>query len=324
VDCNSLSFSETISLVAGKGGLMEEKYNDLETRFKYLVPNDTDKKFGIWVNTTGFECISPNTPYPLKGHPAGYFFNTKKGRILREYQLLYITKGKGVFAAENVPQREIEKGSLFIIFPGQWHTFHSLPETGWNNYYIGFEGPLIDHIVKDGFLSKDKPLLHVGLNEELVSLFSRALEIAEADRMAAQQQLGGIVLYMIGMILSIMKNDNTSVINNKIEQAKIIMNENVFKEVNPRELAVKLCISYSNFRKTFKEYTGFAPAKYLRLLKLHKAKQLLMESPHNVKEIAFMLGYESTEHFNTLFKKYFQLTPLNYRRSTTTQKNTPA
>jgi AraC-like DNA-binding protein len=299
---------------------MSKKYNDLETRFKYLIPNDTDKRFGIWVNTIGFERIPPNSPYPLKGHPSGYFFNAKKGRILHEYQLLYITKGKGAFASENMPRKEIDKGSLFVLFPGQWHTFHSLPETGWNGYYIGFEGQVADAIVKDGFLSKEKPLLNVGLNEELVSLFSRALEIAEADRMASQQQLGGIVLYMIGMILSISKNDNANSINNKIEQAKIVMNENVFKEIDPEELAAKLRVSYSNFRKTFKEYTGFAPAKYFRLLKLHKAKQLLLESSYSVKEISFMLGYESTEHFNALFKKYFELTPLKYRHATAIQK----
>jgi AraC-like DNA-binding protein len=299
---------------------MSKKYNDLETRFKYLIPNATDKKFGVWVNTTGFECILPNTPYPLKDHPEGYFFNAKKGRILHEYQLLYITKGKGVFASESMPQKELEKGSLFILFPGQWHTFHSLLETGWNNYYIGFEGQLIDNIVKDGFLSKEKPLLNVGLSEELVSLFWRALEVAEADRMASQQLLGGIVLYMIGLILAISKNNNASVISDKIEQAKIVMNENVFKEVDPQELAAKLYIGYSKFRKLFKEYTGFAPAKYFRLIKLHKAKQLLAESTYNVKEIAFMLGYESIENFNALFKKYFNLTPLDYRRSTAVQK----
>ena len=54
--------------------------------------------------------------------------------------------------------------------------------------------------------SKDNQVLEVGLNEELVTLFSRALEIAEADKISSQQYLSGIVLHMIGMILSISKN----------------------------------------------------------------------------------------------------------------------
>lgn len=303
---------------------MSDKYNNLETRFKYLISNDRDRKFGLWVNTVGFERIPPDSGYPLKSHPSGYFFNTQKGRILHEYQLLYVTKGRGAFASENTPEKQVVKGTLFILFPGLWHTFRSLKETGWNNYYIGFEGPVIDSLAKEGFLSKENAMLRVGLNEELVSLFLRALEIAEADRMASQQQLGGIVLYMLGMILSIAKNDSAGSNTNKIEQAKIIMDENVFKEINPRELAEKLCISYSNFRKAFKRYTGFSPAKYFQLLKLHKAKQLLMDTSFKVKEISFMLGYESTEHFNAVFKKYFHLTPLNYRRASVTHKSASA
>ena len=69
-------------------------YNDLGVEFKYLIVNDMDRKFGLWINTVGFQSIQPNSPYPLKDHPSGYFFNAQKGRTLREYQILYITKGR--------------------------------------------------------------------------------------------------------------------------------------------------------------------------------------------------------------------------------------
>ena len=96
-------------------------------------------------------------------------------------------------------------------------------------------------------MSKDNQILEVGLNEELVALFSRALEVAEADKISAQQYLSGIVLHIIGMILSISKNKIFEIgdVDQKIEQAKIIMNENVFKNIDPEELALKLNISYS-------------------------------------------------------------------------------
>ena len=174
---------------------------------------------------------------------------------------------------------------------------------------------LLDDMVKGGFLSKENQVLEVGLNEELVSLFSRALEIAEADKISSQQYLAGIVLHMIGMILSISKNKIFEVgdVDQKIEQAKIIMNENVFKDVDPEELAMKLNISYSWFRKVFKDYTGYAPAKYFQELKLRKAKQLLVGTSLSVKEISFMLDYKSTEHFFSSFKKRTGFTPLEYR-----------
>ena len=294
---------------------MTKNYNDLGVEFKYLIVNDMDQKFGLWVNTVGFQSIQPDSPYPLKDHPSGYFFNAQKGRVLREYQLVYITKGRGLFSSETTPEKQVCKGRLMVLFPGQWHTYHPYRQTGWNEYYIGFEGPVIDNLVKGGFLSIDNQVLEVGLNEELVSLFSRALEIAEADKISSQQYLGGIVLHIVGMILSISKNKIFEVgdVDQKIEQAKIIMNENVFKDIDPEELAMKLNISYSWFRKVFKDYTGYAPANYFQELKLRKAKQLLVCTSHSVKEISFMLDYKSTEHFFSLFKKRTGFTPLEYR-----------
>ena len=294
---------------------MARSYNDLGVEFKYLIVSDTDRKFGLYVNTVGVQAIRPNSPYPVKDHPSGYLFNAQKGRILREYQLLYITKGKGTFASDGTPERNIGKGNLIVLFPGQWHTYSPDVQTGWNEYYIGFEGSFIDQFVRNGFLSKEDQVLDIGLNEELVTLFSQALNVAETDKSASQQYLSGILLHIIGMIFSISKNkefekDNVA---EKMEQAKIIMNENVCKEIDPEELAEKLNISYSWFRKTFKKYTGYSPAKYFQELKLRKAKQMLINTSHPVKEICFMIGYTSTEHFSNLFKKNTGLTPLEYR-----------
>lgn len=174
---------------------------------------------------------------------------------------------------------------------------------------------MIDNVIRNSFLSKENQVLEVGLSEELASLFSRALEVAELDKVSAQQHLAGIVLHMIGIILSISKNKLYEIgdVDQKIEQAKIIMNENVMKSIEPEELAMKLNISYSWFRKVFKDYTGYAPAKYFQELKLRKAKQLLVSTSHSVKEISFMLNYKSTEHFFSLFKKHIGFTPLEYR-----------
>lgn len=146
--------------------------------------------------------------------------------------------------------------------------------------------------------------MDIGINEELASLFARALEVAEADKTAAQQYLSGIVLHIMGAVLAISQNKRYEVDNaaQKIESAKIIMHENVYKDIDPEELALKLGISYSWFRKVFKEYTGYAPAKYFQELKLRKAKQLLIESSMSVKEICYELNYTSTEHFFSVFK----------------------
>lgn len=294
---------------------MTNDTNKDDAEFKYLIVNETDRRFGLWVNTVGFEAIAPDSPYPLKEHPSGYFFNAEKGRVLHEYQLIYITKGCGQFSSESVGGRHVCGGRLMLVFPGRWHTYRPYRNVGWNEYYIGFEGPVADSLMRGGFFSEEQPVIDIGLNEEFVSLYSRALDVAEADSVASQQHLAGIVMHMLGLVISLSRNRQfeMSAIRQKIEKARIYMKEHVGENISVEQLAADLNISYSWFRKAFREYTGYAPAKYFQELRIQRAKQMLVGTPLSAKEIAVELGYGSAEYFYCMFKKSTGLTPHEYR-----------
>lgn len=294
---------------------MTNDTNKDDAEFKYLIVNETDRRFGLWVNTVGFEAIAPDSPYPLKEHPSGYFFNVEKGRVLHEYQLIYITKGCGQFSSESVGGRHVCGGRLMLVFPGRWHTYRPYRNVGWNEYYIGFEGPVADSLMRGGFFSEEQPVIDIGLSEEFVSLYSRALDVAEADSVASQQHLAGIVMHMLGLVISLSRNRQfeMSAIRQKIEKARIYMKEHVGENISVEQLAADLNISYSWFRKAFREYTGYAPAKYFQELRIQRAKQMLVGTPLSAKEIAVELGYGSAEYFYCMFKKSTGLTPHEYR-----------
>lgn len=291
------------------------RFNDFGIDFKYLLVNERDKKFGLTVNTVGFQPIPPNTEYPSTDHPKSYYFKPNNGRILSEYQIVYISKGKGFFSSDSTKMTSISKGQVIFLFPGQWHTYCPLKETGWNEYYIGFEGKIIDTIVANNFISPENQILKVGVNEDLVNLFSTAIKVAKEDKTAAQQNLAGIAFNILGAILSLAQNRNFESRESaqKIEQAKVIMTENVHKNIDIKGIAINLGISYSLFRKTFKEYTGYAPAQYFQELKLRKAKEFLAETNHTIKEISYDLNFSSYEYFLSFFKKRVGYTPMEYR-----------
>ncbi|MFA6701214.1 MAG: AraC family transcriptional regulator [Dysgonamonadaceae bacterium] len=291
------------------------RYNNLGIDFKYLLVNEKDKSFGLTVNTVGFQPIAPNTIYPSTQHPKSYYFNPCKGRILTEYQILYISKGKGEFRSESLKKTEISKGQIILLFPGQWHTYCPSVESGWNEYYIGFEGSIIENIINNDFINKNNQILDIGVNEDLVKLYTSAIQVAKDEKKSAQQYLAGIVLHIIGLILSYSHNRNFELNNSDqiIEKAKIIMTENIHHQIDIQEIATKLGTSYSWFRKTFREYTGYAPAQYFQELKLRKAKELIAESVLSIKEIAFNLDFSSYEYFLSFFRKRVGCTPLEYR-----------
>ena len=109
-----------------------------ESHVKYLMSNDQDMLWGMVVTTAGHQNIPPQAEYPSRNHPTRYLFSTEKGRVLNEYQLVYITRGRGQFASTRQKECEIREGDMFLLFPGEWHNYRPDPHTGWHESWVGF------------------------------------------------------------------------------------------------------------------------------------------------------------------------------------------
>jgi AraC-like DNA-binding protein len=284
----------------------------------YLVTNEEDDLWGLTVTTVGQQEIKSNEKYPPLSHPSGYFFNVEKGRILNEFQLLYITNGNGVFTFGNNKQSElISEGKMFFLMPGVWHTYQPLENSGWKEYWIGFKGTIIEKIVTEGFFLNRLPVFNIGFNERIIDLYLKAMEIANEERAGYQQALAGIVMHIIGLMYYRDKTrgfENEDLIS-KINKAKVIMRESVYKNIFAEDIAKMLNISYSGFRRAFKEFTGTSPSKYMMELKLNEAKLLLSTSIQSVKNISYSLNFENPEYFSVFFKKRTGITPVEYRNA---------
>ena len=69
------------------------------------------------------------------------------------------------------------------------------------------------------------------------------------------------------------------------------------------------------FIRSFKEYTGMAPAQYLTSIRMADARGLLESSDYSVGEIAALVGYENPLYFSRIFKKYNGCPPSIYRET---------
>ena len=283
---------------------------------KYLVAAPADLLWGTAINSVGFQEVGPGEPYPPSNHPSRYLFSEERGRVLEEYQLLYITRGHGRFRSTHVPDGILLRpGHLFLLFPGEWHTYRPDPSTGWKEFWIGFNGAMVEEWVKGGFFSREKPVLQVGLHSDIVSLYNDAIHTAAFQQSGFQQCLGGIVAHLMGLARMYQRQETFSEVRDKINQAKIIIGEQ-YRTIRPEEVAAQLYMGYSNFRRIFKEYTGFAPAQYIQEVRLNRIKELLTNTTLPIKEIADECGLENYDYFFTLFRRLTGMTPSDYRNNT--------
>lgn len=272
---------------------------------KYLVVNPRDVQWGLTVNTVGYEEIGVADTYPTRGHADGYYFDIDKGRVLNEYQLLYITEGEGVFNSAHAKDVPLKAGDLFLLFPGEWHTYYPTGKHGWKSYWIGFKGKNVDDRVKAGFLSVDKPIYHVGFSADIIRLYEEAYKRAQEEAPYLQQILAGIVNHLVGLMYALersmeLSKDHTRV--DMINLARLRIRESLEVDLTIQQVAEDLGVSYSNFRKLFKEFTGISPALYQQDLRLQRAKELLATTTLSIKEIAYRLRFESPNYFSSKFK----------------------
>src|SRR5262245_6285187 len=91
------------------------------------------------------------------------------------------------------------------------------------------------------------------------------------------------------------------------------MKMNLHRRLTLDEIAVSVGLSHSRVERLFKNESGKSPVQYHKELRLEKARELLKVPSLNVKQVRLEVGYQDHSHFFRDFKKYFGLTPLQYR-----------
>lgn len=283
--------------------------------YRYLQISPRDRSWGLAVTTAGFQHVHPGEEYPLSTHPEGYRFPENKRRVINEYQLYYITRGSGFFESASCSRTRIEAGMMFMLFPGEWHSFAPDPETGWDDHWVGFNGSFMDDKIRNGFFTFRNCVFKVGVNESMIETFHEILDIASDEKKGYQQLIASLAISLIGRLHYEDTNhtNGDTYIMRVINQAKTVMREDMDNQPL-EEIAESLGISYSLFRREFRRKCGISPGQYRLELRLAKAKELLYSTNISIAEISSMLHFECIGQFSTFFKKRTGIPPHEFRK----------
>jgi AraC-like DNA-binding protein len=286
--------------------------------FVYLPQQPPGNIWGCTATSVGFARVRPHTKYPPARHPADHHFEWSRGRVLQFYQIIFISEGAGVFESEQTREaRAVDSGTLLILFPGVWHRYAPDSAVGWAEHWIECQGPIFDEAVRSGIVQPTQPILHTGLEPDLLRCFERCHALAARGALANQHLLstmGAHLLSVIGYLQSAPRFDRR--IDELIERAHALIALRCQERLSLPAIAVELGVSYSHLRQTFTEKIGLSPKQYHCQVRLQKAQELLASTTRSVQEVAEILGFHSAFQLSKQFKEHFGQAPQHWRKAT--------
>jgi AraC-like DNA-binding protein len=283
--------------------------------FRYIPYSEEDKKLGMICLTVGETEIPPFTAYPPNkdDHPV-IFRSVAEGRTLPDFQIIYITQGEGIFNAEGITYT-VNPGSMLLLLPGLRHSYKPVFETGWQEYWVGFNGSFFRRMLREWILSKDRGFFEMGLHEQYLAIFDQIIEEVRTQRPLYQFKAGAGVMMLLGEMLSNeRRKEQPNYYQRIVEKAKYLMESNIYGVINLSSISEQIGISASRLNEIFKTYTSMTPYQYYIHIKILKAERLLEQPDASVKEAAFKLGFEDQYYFSRLFKNKTGVTPSGWKR----------
>lgn len=292
-----------------------EQYRKYYNDDQLLTLTQSHPDWGVTVRTVGHHIHKPQAIYPDPGHPNTYYFDWEKGRVLDEFQLVYISNGHGTFEAEDVKEIKLEAGTVFVLFPNVWHRYHPSPDTGWEEFWVGFKGTYAEYLMQQNCFKKSSPFVHIGFNAEVLNVFIQLIETVKHEGAAYYQLSSCLITQLLGLVYSsaIMTDVPRQNKNKLVHVARYKMHEQINTNLDIEKLASELNVGYTWFRKAFKDAMGVAPGQYHLNIRIEKACKLLRETDLTATEISYQLGFESEFYFSRIFKKKVGMPPRKFR-----------
>lgn len=240
----------------------------------------------------------------------------------QDYEMVYIEQG-AVNWEVNGESYHTRAQQLFRTWPGERHraSFNYIePCTIW---WI---------IIKDPIRCSDWFSLKGEEREQFNRILQQQPRIISVDRAIAAsfRHLRRIIEsteitlleyqvrhYILDILLQLVRSSLTSNHSPDIHDFTISLASRI--EANPalrlstEQLAATFGLSESHFYRVFRETNGISPASYMERVRMDCACRILLESSTSITDIALDLGFKTSQHFATVFKKYIGMTPKAWR-----------
>ncbi len=238
-------------------------------------------------------------------------------------EICYLARGRQLY---RVGRRDylLRGGDLFVTFPGEQHSTGGAPQEKGRLYWMilllprSRGGRLLNCSAADSRILVEKllrlPNRHFAGPRGLGRLFEQILVLGRQrreplQRVSLQNRLVDLLLRVVPGAAGPPRPVVTPPISRLLRHIEAHPDESLTVPA----LAARVGLSVPRFKARFKEEVGIPPADYVLRCRVELAKQRLAASAVPVTELAFELGFSSSQYFATVFRRYTGQAPGQYR-----------
>lgn len=239
-----------------------------------------------------------------------------------ELELYYAYSGKGYYVVDGRPYA-IQKGDMVICNAGILHGDEPHKDSDLKSYCcaltnVAIEG-LPDNWLTDG---KSSPVVYCGALAEKIGnmmelIYMLSLDLDNLGEVCSSLATS-LLLLVYQLVLSRARHTcrrpelQTDAI---VEKIRNYLDHNYMKALTLDSIGEALRLSPYYVAHIFKDETTISPIQYMLLRRFGEAQSLLMNTELSMGEISDLLGFNSSAHFSSMFRKHVGLSPGQYRKS---------
>ena len=234
-------------------------------------------------------------------------------------EILYIYEGSGMVVI-NKKEYFVTQGDLIVYNAA---VMHDEKTSKIGTLCMGVSNLCLAQLPPNCLLPRQaSPVVHCddrmasfveGLFKELMAL----MEDSSREHQAICSYIMLLVLFIarhFGKSALMGKEPDSTRSSELCDRVKDYISQNYTEELSNEVVSHAVSVSPYHLSRVFKQETGCTPMQYVAQLRLGKAQTLLVHTDMPITEIAYNVGYNSSNSFNYAFLKLIGLTPGAYRK----------
>lgn len=211
-------------------------------------------------------------------------------------------------------KHEMAGGEIFVTFPGETHSTGTAPEDRGSLYwlilriragddrFLGEGGPaakaLISALLRMPRRAFKAPDRAAEMLEEILKYAANS-----SDPLARLKLKSALLQFLLSVVAQARANAG-SALSERMRRVLDHVQSRPAEAPTLSELAAFARLSLSRFKTRFRKEVGVPPSEYIARARIAAAQSLLSDGNSSITEVAHAMGFASSQHFATVFRRY--------------------